>query len=123
VVLTGQVPTHLIGNDAFQECDTVGITRPCTKHNYLVKRIEDLPRVLHALIGESLDHHFGAGHFPPLRARAGLISHHGHSLTPLTRISLSENQKGAAQPLFAHRRSNVALSHPRRCASLPIPAL
>ena len=47
VVLTGQVPTHLIGNDAFQECDTVGITRPCTKHNYLVKTIEDLPRVLH----------------------------------------------------------------------------
>jgi acetolactate synthase I/II/III large subunit len=41
------VPTHLIGNDAFQECDTVGITRPCTKHNYLVKRIEDLSRVLH----------------------------------------------------------------------------
>ena len=47
VCITGQVPTHLIGNDAFQECDTVGITRPCTKHNYLVKRIEDLPRVLH----------------------------------------------------------------------------
>jgi acetolactate synthase-1/2/3 large subunit len=47
VVITGQVPTHLIGNDAFQECDTVGITRPCTKHNYLVKNIEDLPRVLH----------------------------------------------------------------------------
>src|SRR6201996_5377297 len=47
VCLTGQVPTHLIGNDAFQECDTVGITRPCTKHNYLVKSIEELPRVLH----------------------------------------------------------------------------
>jgi len=47
VCLTGQVPTHLIGNDAFQECDTVGITRPCTKHNYLVKNIADLPRVLH----------------------------------------------------------------------------
>jgi acetolactate synthase I/II/III large subunit len=47
VVITGQVPTHLIGNDAFQECDTVGITRPCTKHNYLVKRIEDLPNALH----------------------------------------------------------------------------
>ena len=47
VCITGQVPTHLIGNDAFQECDTVGITRPCTKHNYLVKTIEDLPRVLH----------------------------------------------------------------------------
>ncbi|MFO1169410.1 MAG: acetolactate synthase 3 large subunit [Hyphomicrobiaceae bacterium] len=47
VCITGQVPTHLIGNDAFQECDTVGITRPCTKHNWLVKRIEDLPRILH----------------------------------------------------------------------------
>src|SRR6266480_2905096 len=47
VVITGQVPTHLIGNDAFQECDTVGITRPCTKHNYLVRNIDDLPRVLH----------------------------------------------------------------------------
>src|SRR5436309_7272323 len=47
VCLTGQVPTHLIGNDAFQECDTVGITRPCTKHNYLVKNVEDLARVLH----------------------------------------------------------------------------
>jgi acetolactate synthase-1/2/3 large subunit len=47
VCITGQVPTHLIGNDAFQECDTVGITRPCTKHNYLVKNIADLPSVLH----------------------------------------------------------------------------
>jgi acetolactate synthase I/II/III large subunit len=47
VVITGQVPTHLIGNDAFQECDTVGITRPCTKHNYLVKTIADLPSTLH----------------------------------------------------------------------------
>jgi len=46
VVLTGQVPTHLIGNDAFQEVDIVGITRPCTKHNYLVKNVEDLARVL-----------------------------------------------------------------------------
>ena len=47
VCISGQVPTHLIGNDAFQECDTVGVTRPCTKHNWLVKKIEDLPRVLH----------------------------------------------------------------------------
>ena len=46
VGLTGQVPTGLIGNDAFQEVDIVGITRPCTKHNYLVKRTEDLARVL-----------------------------------------------------------------------------
>jgi acetolactate synthase I/II/III large subunit len=41
------VPTHLIGTDAFQECDTVGITRPCTKHNWLVKTSNDLPRILH----------------------------------------------------------------------------
>ena len=47
VCLTGQVPTHMIGNDAFQEADTVGITRPCTKHNYLVKSPDDLARVIH----------------------------------------------------------------------------
>ena len=47
VCLTGQVATHLIGNDAFQECDTTGITRPCTKHNWLVKSAEDLARTVH----------------------------------------------------------------------------
>ena len=46
VVFTGQVPTSLIGNDAFQEVDIVGITRPCTKHNYLVRSIEDLARTV-----------------------------------------------------------------------------
>jgi acetolactate synthase-1/2/3 large subunit len=46
VVLTGQVPTHLIGNDAFQEVDIVGITRPCTKHNYLVGDVRDLARIV-----------------------------------------------------------------------------
>lgn len=47
VCLTGQVATHLIGNDAFQEADTVGITRPCTKHNYLVKDVEQLAYAMH----------------------------------------------------------------------------
>ncbi len=47
VCITGQVPTHLIGSDGFQECDTVGITRPCTKYNWLVRDVNDLPRVLH----------------------------------------------------------------------------
>src|SRR5271165_7043888 len=47
IAITGQVPTHLIGTDAFQECDTVGITRTCTKQNYLVKDVADLPRVMH----------------------------------------------------------------------------
>src|SRR5579871_6870606 len=47
VVITGQVPTNLIGSDAFQEADTVGITRSCTKQNYLVRRVEDLARTIH----------------------------------------------------------------------------
>src|SRR3954464_10974784 len=47
VCLAGQVPTHLVGNDAFQEADTTGITRPCTKHNYLVRDVNDLARVMH----------------------------------------------------------------------------
>ncbi len=47
VCISGQVPTHLIGTDAFQECDTTGITRPCTKHNWLVKDIKDLSKVIH----------------------------------------------------------------------------
>ena len=47
VCISGQVPTPLIGSDAFQECDTVGITRPCTKHNYLVKNVDDLARIIH----------------------------------------------------------------------------
>ncbi|MBC7281186.1 acetolactate synthase 3 large subunit [Hoeflea sp.] len=47
VCITGQVPTSLIGSDAFQECDTVGITRPCTKHNWLVKDVNQLARVIH----------------------------------------------------------------------------
>jgi len=47
VVLTGQVPSHLIGSDAFQEADTTGITRSCSKHNYLVQSIEELPEIMH----------------------------------------------------------------------------
>ena len=47
VCITGQVPTHLIGTDAFQECDTTGITRPCTKHNWLVKDVNDLAEIMH----------------------------------------------------------------------------
>ena len=47
ICISGQVPTHLIGTDAFQECDTTGITRPCTKHNWLVKDIKDLSKIIH----------------------------------------------------------------------------
>ena len=47
ICITGQVPTHLIGTDAFQECDATGITRPCTKHNWLVKDVKDLSKIMH----------------------------------------------------------------------------
>ena len=47
VCISGQVPTHLIGTDAFQECDTTGITRPCTKHNWLIKDVKDLSKIIH----------------------------------------------------------------------------
>ncbi len=47
VCISGQVPTHLIGTDAFQECDTTGITRPCTKHNWLIKDVKDLGKTIH----------------------------------------------------------------------------
>ncbi|MEM7068028.1 MAG: acetolactate synthase 3 large subunit [Pseudomonadota bacterium] len=83
VCITGQVPTALIGSDAFQEADTVGITRPCTKHNWLVRTIEELPQVLHeafhvalngrpgpVLIDIPKDVQFATGtYFPPSEAR------------------------------------------------------
>jgi acetolactate synthase-1/2/3 large subunit len=83
VVLTGQVPTHLIGTDAFQECDTVGVTRSCTKHNWLVKDVSDLAEVLHeafyvarsgrpgpVVVDIPKDIQFATGrYFPPDRVR------------------------------------------------------
>ena len=81
VVLTGQVPTFMIGNDAFQEADTVGITRPCTKHNWLVKDTEHLAEVLHqafhvaksgrpgpVLVDIPKDVQFAKGRYMPPRA-------------------------------------------------------
>jgi acetolactate synthase-1/2/3 large subunit len=79
VAITGQVPTKLIGSDAFQEADTFGITRPCTKHNYLVKRLEDLPQTIHeafyiaasgrpgpVLVDITKDVFQGQGHYQPV---------------------------------------------------------
>ena len=82
VCITGQVPTPLIGSDAFQEADTVGITRPCTKHNWLVRTVEELPQILHeafhvalngrpgpVLIDIPKDVQFATGtYFPPSEA-------------------------------------------------------
>jgi acetolactate synthase-1/2/3 large subunit len=81
VAITGQVPTKLIGSDAFQEADTVGITRSCTKHNYLVKRLEDLAQTIHeafylaasgrpgpVLVDVTKDVLQGQGHYQPVTA-------------------------------------------------------
>ncbi len=87
VVLTGQVPTFMIGNDAFQEADTVGITRPCTKHNWLVSDTGDLSDVIHqafhvattgrpgpVLVDIPKDVQFASAHYtPPAKAR---VSHY-----------------------------------------------
>src|SRR3954470_19984400 len=79
VALTGQVPSKLIGSDAFQEADTFGITRPCTKHNYLVKKLEELPQIIHeafyvaasgrpgpVLVDITKDVFQGQGHYQPV---------------------------------------------------------
>jgi acetolactate synthase I/II/III large subunit len=79
VAITGQVSSKLIGSDAFQEADTFGITRPCTKHNYLVKSLEDLPRIVHeafyiassgrpgpVLVDITKDVFQGQGHYQPV---------------------------------------------------------
>src|SRR5258705_3308713 len=81
VAITGQVSTKLIGSDAFQEADTFGITRPCTKHNYLVKRLEDLAQAVHeafyiaasgrpgpVLVDVTKDVFQGQGHYQPVTA-------------------------------------------------------
>src|ERR1041384_5106209 len=79
VAITGQVSTKLIGSDAFQEADTFGITRSCTKHNYLVKKLEDLPQIIHeafyvaatgrpgpVLVDVTKDVLQGQGHYQPV---------------------------------------------------------
>src|SRR6202045_442280 len=79
IAITGQVPTKLIGSDAFQEADTFGITRSCTKHNYLVKRVEDLAQIVHeafyvaasgrpgpVLVDIAKDVFQGQGHYQPV---------------------------------------------------------
>ena len=87
IVITGQVATHLIGTDAFQEADTIGITRPCTKHNYLVKDVADLPRILHEA--------FHIGHLRP--ARPGGHRHpQGRAVRAKGRLSGA--RRGQARP-------------------------
>src|SRR6187455_2717719 len=111
VCITGQVPTHLIGNDAFQECDTVGITRPCTKHNWLVRDVNDLAKVLHeafyvattgrpgpVLVDVPKDVQFAVGTYHPPRKSDVHVSY-----TPRVKGDAAQIRKAAAMLASAKR--------------------
>jgi acetolactate synthase I/II/III large subunit len=115
VCITGQVPTHLIGNDAFQECDTVGITRPCTKHNWLVKDVKDLPRIMHeafyvattgrpgpVVVDIPKDVQFAAGEYHGPNG-AGRSSYRGYN----PQVKGNADKVGAAVALMAAARRPV----------------
>ncbi|MDE2229497.1 MAG: acetolactate synthase 3 large subunit [Alphaproteobacteria bacterium] len=129
VCLTGQVPTHLIGNDAFQEADTTGITRPCTKHNYLVKDVNDLARVIHeafmiartgrpgpVVVDLPKDMLFATGLYLPPETAPTRKSYRPQIKPPATRIT------GAAQLIMAAKKplfyggGGLINSGPRACA-------
>ena len=131
VVLTGQVPTHLIGNDAFQEADTVGITRPCTKHNWLVKDTAKLAETMHqafhvamrgrpgpVLVDIPKDVQFAtAAYTPPEKAR---VHHYQPQVKGDPRGGARRGRgagaRRAADPLFRRR------GHQRRPRGQPPPA-
>jgi acetolactate synthase-1/2/3 large subunit len=113
VCITGQVPTPLIGSDAFQECDTVGITRPCTKHNWLVKDVNDLARVIHeaflvattgrpgpVVVDVPKDVQFAVGRYTP-PASAPRTSYHPQIEGDVARIEAAvELMKSAKRPVI-----------------------
>ncbi len=130
VVLTGQVATHLIGSDAFQECDTVGVTRACTKHNWLVKDVGDLARVLHeafyvathgrpgpVVVDIPKDVQFATGAYvgpkdAPLRARR-----RASEPAPEKIAAILELMAGAKRPIF-YTGGGVINAGPRASAAL-----
>ncbi len=119
VCITGQVPTHLIGNDAFQECDTVGITRPCTKHNYLVKSVDDLPRVLHEAFYVAAERppRPGGGRHPeghPVRQGRSTRARRMSSTRPTSRSSSGDLDKIKAGDRPDAPRQAPAVLHRRR---------
>jgi hypothetical protein len=107
VCLTGQVPTHLIGNDAFQEADTTGITRPATKHNYLVKDISKLAGTVHEAFYVARSGRPGPGRDRPAE---------GH---PDRQGELLRGAAGAAPQLPARRpsRTRRASGRPSGCCA------
>ncbi len=130
VVLTGQVPTFMIGTDGFQEADTVGITRPCTKHNWLVKDTDKLSEVLHqafhiathgrpgpVLIDIPKDVQFATGTYtPPAKAK---VSHYQPRTAgdPVQIARLVEMIEGAERPIL-YTGGGVINSGPKASAAL-----
>src|ERR1700723_1157084 len=129
VCITGQVPTHLIGNDAFQEADTTGITRPCTKHNYLVRDVNKLANVIHeafhvartgrpgpVVVDLPKDVQFAAGNYHPPQE---LVTHY----YPPTRPDAAQVEKavalmaGAERPVF-YTGGGVINAGPKACKLL-----
>ena len=121
VVITGQVPTRAIGEDAFQECDTVGITRPCVKHNFLVKDVNELavtikkafhiattgrPGPVLVDIPKDVSQQTARFHYPDkihLRSYSPVMKGHGGQINPLQRRShvIDRGQRHAAAAYFA----------------------
>jgi acetolactate synthase-1/2/3 large subunit len=129
VCLTGQVPTHLIGNDAFQEADTTGITRPCTKHNYLVKDVADMARAMHeafyvartgrpgpVVVDLPKDVLFATGTYtPPEEARPHKTYRPQTEPDPARIEEAAALIAGAKRPLF-YGGGGIVNSGPRACA-------
>ncbi len=130
IVLTGQVPTFMIGNDAFQEADTVGITRPCTKHNWLVKDTDELSSTIHqafhvathgrpgpVLVDIPKDVQFAEGRYvPPAKAR---VSHYQPQTKgkPEAILAAVEALEEAKKPIL-YTGGGVINSGPRASAAL-----
>jgi acetolactate synthase-1/2/3 large subunit len=129
VCLTGQVPTHLIGNDAFQEADTTGITRPCTKHNYLIKDVNDLARVMHeafyvartgrpgpVVVDLPKDVLFATGRYQPPEAAAAHKTYRPQVTPDPARIAEAASLiAGAKRPLF-YGGGGIVNAGERACA-------
>jgi len=127
VCISGQVPTHLIGTDAFQECDTTGITRPCTKHNWLVKNVNDLAEVIHkafeiattgrpgpVLIDIPKDIQFNKGIYKNKKTRIpkGSIRSQSNKVNPKDIDKFIEMMKNSSKPVF-YTGGGVINSGPR----------
>jgi acetolactate synthase-1/2/3 large subunit len=130
VVLTGQVATHLIGSDAFQECDTVGITRACTKHNWLVKDVNDLARALHeafyvartgrpgpVVVDIPKDVQFALGRYVGKEGVRVHTSHPAHAAAPHQIAEALDLMASAKRPIF-YTGGGVINAGPHAAAAL-----